>query len=70
MVDEQALFVNIRGKGLIVIVGCAHRGIINSIYQAMQIMDEQKLYALIGGFHLSGASDTIIQKTIDELLGF
>jgi 7,8-dihydropterin-6-yl-methyl-4-(beta-D-ribofuranosyl)aminobenzene 5'-phosphate synthase len=68
MVDEQALFINLRGKGLIVIVGCAHRGIINSISQAMQLMNEEKLFALIGGFHLSGVSDTIIQKTIDELV--
>lgn len=68
LMDDQALFLNVKGKGLIVISGCAHSGIINTIKQAKEVMKENKVYAVLGGFHLIKASDERIQATINELL--
>lgn len=69
MVDEQALVVNLEGKGLVVIVGCAHRGVINTVKHAQRIMKENRVHAIVGGFHLLEASDEAIRLTIRELEG-
>jgi 7,8-dihydropterin-6-yl-methyl-4-(beta-D-ribofuranosyl)aminobenzene 5'-phosphate synthase len=61
--DDQALAVNIPGKGLAVITGCAHAGIINTIRHAQKIMGVEELYAVIGGFHLMKADEKRIEAT-------
>ena len=66
MLDDQALIMESR-KGLIIITGCAHAGIINTVKHAQKIIKEEKVYALIGGFHLINASDERLTKTIEEL---
>jgi 7,8-dihydropterin-6-yl-methyl-4-(beta-D-ribofuranosyl)aminobenzene 5'-phosphate synthase len=68
MVDDQALVVNIQNKGLVVITGCAHSGIINTILQAQKLSGVQDIYAIVGGFHLHGASEKRLDSTVDELL--
>ncbi len=68
MLDEQGLIINMEGKGLVIISGCSHAGIINIIKHSQKITSENRLYAVIGGFHLTGAKDEKIQKTIDALL--
>ena len=66
--DERAIAINIRGKGLVVLSGCAHAGIINTISYARQITRTEKVYAVMGGFHLAGKeSENRIQPTIKEL---
>jgi 7,8-dihydropterin-6-yl-methyl-4-(beta-D-ribofuranosyl)aminobenzene 5'-phosphate synthase len=66
--DDQAVVLNIEGKGLVVISGCAHAGIINSIKYAMEISGEDRIYAVIGGMHLTGGIfEPLIPRTIDEL---
>jgi 7,8-dihydropterin-6-yl-methyl-4-(beta-D-ribofuranosyl)aminobenzene 5'-phosphate synthase len=67
MIDEQAVIVDLGEKGLVVIVGCAHRGIINTINHSKRIMNKTKIHAIIGGFHLFNAANTVIDKTIKEL---
>ncbi|MEM3061347.1 MAG: MBL fold metallo-hydrolase [Candidatus Bathyarchaeia archaeon] len=67
MIDERALIINLSTKGLIIVVGCAHRGIINTLRHAMRIMNEEKIHAVIGGFHLSKVDDEIIHTTVSEL---
>lgn len=68
MPDDQALIFNIKEKGLVILCGCAHAGIINTIRQAQKVTDTDKIYAVIGGFHLTKASDERIKLTIKELL--
>jgi len=51
-------------EGLIVFLGCAHRGIINTLRQVQQVSGEEKIYAVIGGAHLIAESDERIEKTI------
>lgn len=64
---EQALFFNIRGKGLVVLSGCAHAGIVNTIRQAQRVSGIEKVHAILGGFHLINAKPEIIQNTITDI---
>jgi 7,8-dihydropterin-6-yl-methyl-4-(beta-D-ribofuranosyl)aminobenzene 5'-phosphate synthase len=65
--DDQALAINMEGKGLVVITGCAHAGIINTIKHAQKITGVEELYAVIGGFHLMGADEKRIEATAKAL---
>jgi len=67
MVDEQALIIDLRRKGLVIITGCAHRGIVNTVRLAQRIMKNDKVHAIAGGFHLSKADINVIDATIREL---
>ncbi len=67
ILDDQALLVKLSGKGLVVISGCAHAGIINTCKHSLKIGDASKLYAVIGGFHLSGAKEEVVTRTVKEL---
>ncbi len=52
--DDQSLVINLGDRGLVVISGCAHAGIINSVLYARELTGRKKICAVIGGFHLSG----------------
>ena len=63
--DDQALAVNVKGKGLVVISGCAHSGIVNTVLYARKITGIESVYAIIGGFHLTGPFfEPIIEDTV------
>jgi len=65
--DDQALVMNVKRKGLVIISGCAHAGIINTVLYAKEVTGVNKLYALMGGFHLSFPNEHIIAPTVEEL---
>ena len=66
--DDQSLVLNLKGKGLVVISGCAHAGIINTILHARRITGITEIHTVMGGFHLSGpVFEPIIEETIKEL---
>ncbi len=64
---EQAVILNAGGKGLVVLSGCAHRGIVNTVRHAQKMTGIDKVYAIIGGCHLTGAKPELIQKTIADI---
>ena len=64
--DDQAIFLKSE-KGLIIILGCAHRGVINTVRQAQKLTGVEEVYAIIGGTHLS-AWPQRLDITIAELL--
>jgi 7,8-dihydropterin-6-yl-methyl-4-(beta-D-ribofuranosyl)aminobenzene 5'-phosphate synthase len=64
---EQAIVLNAKGKGLVVLSGCAHRGIVNTVKHAQKITGIEKVHAVIGGFHLTGAKPEVIQQTIADI---
>jgi 7,8-dihydropterin-6-yl-methyl-4-(beta-D-ribofuranosyl)aminobenzene 5'-phosphate synthase len=64
---EQAVMCNIKGKGLVIISGCAHRGIVNAVRHAQKVTGIDKVYAVIGGFHLVNARPGIIEKTVADI---
>jgi len=66
--DDTSLVMNIKGKGLVVLSGCAHAGIVNTVLYAREVTGIDKVYAVMGGFHLSGPLfEHIIGRTTDEL---
>ena len=66
--DDRAVIVNIKRKGLIVVSGCAHAGIINTITYAQRITGITNVYAVLGGFHLAGReNENRIEQTVKEL---
>jgi 7,8-dihydropterin-6-yl-methyl-4-(beta-D-ribofuranosyl)aminobenzene 5'-phosphate synthase len=66
--DDQAIVVKLNDKGLVVISGCAHAGIVNTLMFAQKITGEQKIHAVLGGFHLSGPFfEKFHDPTIDAL---
>jgi len=67
MLDDQSLVIDVENKGLVVVAGCAHSGIINTIKHAQKITENSRVYAVLGGFHLWNAENKNIQATVDEL---
>ena len=68
VIDDQALVVNVRGRGLVVVTGCGHAGVVNIIRHAMRLTGVSRLLAVIGGFHLSGpAFEPVIEPTAAAL---
>ena len=51
--DDSAIVACVRGKGLVVLSGCAHSGIINTVKYAQEVTGINKLYVVMGGFHLT-----------------
>ncbi|WP_319524559.1 MBL fold metallo-hydrolase [uncultured Desulfosarcina sp.] len=69
--DDSAVVFNVKGKGLVVLSGCAHSGIVNTVAYAKEATGVDKVMAVMGGFHLSGMDvETVIQPTIDALKAF
>ncbi len=64
--DDQAVFVKTE-PGLLVVLGCAHRGIINTLYHARRVTGEERIHCVIGGTHLLLASDLQLEMTIAAL---
>ena len=66
--DDQALIMNVKNKGLIILTGCGHAGIVNTIKFAKKVTGIKKIYCVIGGFHLSGQDyEDSIPLTMAEL---
>lgn len=66
--DDQAVILNVKNKGLIVLTGCGHAGIINTLEYAKELTGVDTIHAVIGGMHLTGGMfEQIIPRTIDEL---
>ncbi|MCX7634248.1 MAG: MBL fold metallo-hydrolase, partial [Syntrophales bacterium] len=66
--DDTSIVMHLRGKGLVVISGCAHAGIVNTVRYARKVTGMERVHAVMGGFHLSGPLfEGIIGRTIAEL---
>jgi 7,8-dihydropterin-6-yl-methyl-4-(beta-D-ribofuranosyl)aminobenzene 5'-phosphate synthase len=68
VLDDQALIINVQGKGLVVLTGCGHAGVVNIARYARRLTGGQPLYALLGGFHLNGPLfEPLIPRVLDDL---
>jgi 7,8-dihydropterin-6-yl-methyl-4-(beta-D-ribofuranosyl)aminobenzene 5'-phosphate synthase len=66
--EDSSIVMNLRGRGLVVISGCAHSGIVNTVRHAMAVTGVGKVHAVMGGFHLSGpAFEAAVGPTAEEL---
>jgi len=69
ILDDQALVVNVRGQGLVVLTGCGHAGVVNIVRHAQALTGERRIAAVIGGFHLTGGLfEPIIPATVAALV--
>jgi len=62
--DDQALFFEVEG-GLVVVVGCAHAGVVNTLRHVAKGARCGRIHTVFGGMHLGGASGERIRKTVD-----
>ncbi len=64
---EQALVYHLKGKGLVVMTACGHAGVVNTVMHAREVTGVEEVHAIIGGFHLSGAPEERIRKTVEDI---
>ncbi len=69
LIDDQAAFIDTH-DGLVVILGCAHSGIINTLRYIKELLPKRPIHTVIGGAHLVTASETRIDRTVEELREF
>jgi 7,8-dihydropterin-6-yl-methyl-4-(beta-D-ribofuranosyl)aminobenzene 5'-phosphate synthase len=67
---EHATCFRLGDRGLVVISSCGHAGIINTLRRAQQVSGVEKIYALVGGFHLAPAPDDYLHQVMAELKQF
>jgi 7,8-dihydropterin-6-yl-methyl-4-(beta-D-ribofuranosyl)aminobenzene 5'-phosphate synthase len=68
--DDQAIVVNVKDKGLVILTACGHSGIVNTINYAKKVTETDKVHAVLGGFHLpadGGIFEEAIEPTLKEL---
>ena len=66
--DDTSIVMNLKDKGLVILSGCAHAGIVNTVRYAMAVTGIDKVHVVMGGFHLSGPFfEPIIDRTTEEL---
>lgn len=71
ILDDSALVTNLRGKGLVILSGCAHAGIINTMTYAKKVTGIERIHVVMGGFHLLGpSSEPLVGRTLDEMKAF
>jgi 7,8-dihydropterin-6-yl-methyl-4-(beta-D-ribofuranosyl)aminobenzene 5'-phosphate synthase len=69
IVDDQALVVHVRDRGLVVITGCGHAGAVNIARHALRLTGGEHLHALLGGLHLTGPGfEPVIEPTVAALV--
>jgi len=65
--DEQALVMQVAGRGLVIMAGCSHPGIVNMVKYAQKLTGINEVAAIIGGFHLTAGGPDLIRHTITGL---
>lgn len=63
---EQSLIITSQ-RGLVVITGCAHPGIVHIVKRAQRMFPDEKVFLVLGGFHLLGASDSQLRRIVQDL---
>jgi 7,8-dihydropterin-6-yl-methyl-4-(beta-D-ribofuranosyl)aminobenzene 5'-phosphate synthase len=68
IVDDTSIVMNLKGKGLIILSGCSHAGIVNTVRYALDVTGIPRVHVVMGGFHLSGPLfEPIIDVTTEEV---
>jgi len=69
--DDTSLVMKLKGKGLVILSGCAHAGIINTVNRAREVTGIDSVHAIMGGFHINHApSDPLVVQTVAALKKF
>ena len=68
--DDQAVAVNVRGKGLVILSSCSHSGVINVLRHVRRMTGIDTIHGFVGGLHLTGGLfESIIPNTVEEFVG-
>lgn len=67
---EQSIIYNVKGRGLVIMTSCGHRGVVNTVRAAVKVSGIDKVHAVLGGFHLAPHPTEYLQQTIDGLKAF
>lgn len=70
VMDERALAVRVKGRGLLVFSACSHAGIVNVLHHLRASFPGEPILGAMGGFHLSGENEAIIPETVTDLAQF
>jgi len=70
IMDERFLAVHVRSKGIVVFTACSHAGVVNVLKHAQASFPSIPLYAVTGGFHLSGGNEKIIAESVKDIGAF
>jgi 7,8-dihydropterin-6-yl-methyl-4-(beta-D-ribofuranosyl)aminobenzene 5'-phosphate synthase len=62
-----AIAFRVKDQGLVVLGGCSHAGIVNTVRHLAKVTDTPKIHAVLGGFHLSGPSEAAIEPTVEAM---
>ena len=66
--DDRFLVTHVKSKGLVIVTGCSHAGIVNVVRHAVELTGTKEVYGIIGGFHLVGkTNETRIDDTVRDL---
>lgn len=66
--DDASIVMHLKNKGLVILSGCAHAGIVNTVHYAVEVTGIDRIHAVMGGFHLSGPLfEPLIDRTTDAL---
>lgn len=67
--DDQAVVLNVRGKGLVILSSCSHSGAVNVLRHARRMTGVDHVHGFIGGLHLTGGLfEPIMPQTISEIV--
>ncbi len=66
LLDDQAIFFR-AGKGVVIVLGCCHSGLVNTVQHVGRLTSNAPLFAVFGGAHLANASDDRLDRTVDFL---
>ncbi|MBI2801551.1 MAG: MBL fold metallo-hydrolase [Gammaproteobacteria bacterium] len=64
---EIATCFNVKGRGLVVLTSCSHRGVVNTVKRAMAVSGVKKVHAVAGGFHLAPQPEDYVRETVAAL---
>jgi 7,8-dihydropterin-6-yl-methyl-4-(beta-D-ribofuranosyl)aminobenzene 5'-phosphate synthase len=70
MMDDISLVAQVQDKGLVIVTGCSHAGIVNIVKHSVEMTGENRIAAILGGFHLLAASEERMRKTAEALSQF
>jgi 7,8-dihydropterin-6-yl-methyl-4-(beta-D-ribofuranosyl)aminobenzene 5'-phosphate synthase len=62
-----AIAFRVKDQGLVVLGGCSHAGIVNTVRHLAKVTDTPKIHAVLGGFHLGGPSEAAIEPTVEAM---
>ncbi len=65
--EDQSIVIHVEGKGLIILSGCAHSGIVNTVRHAQKLSGVGTVHAVLGGFHLGRSTEGEVARTVDAI---